>query len=77
MSISKAWRYFGPDRVAREGSFVYAPLGVIPTLVVDEVASVRDVITHFNIHGAMVYLDAEGNHTSYEDVSLIQGADDH
>jgi 2,4'-dihydroxyacetophenone dioxygenase len=35
---------------------------------VDDVAGVPEMITHFNIHGAMIYLDAEGNTTGYEDV---------
>ena len=66
--IKGAWRYLEHDWVAREGSFVYEPPGEIHTLVVDEVAGEQEMITQFNIHGAMVYLDEEGNHTGYEDV---------
>lgn len=66
--IKGAWRYLEHDWVATEGSFVYEPPGEIHTLVVDEVAGSPEMITHFNIHGAMVYLDDAGNHTGYEDV---------
>ena len=36
--------------------------------MVDEVAGADEMITMFNIHGAMVYLDDEGRHVGYEDV---------
>ena len=36
--------------------------------MVDESADEPEMITHFNIHGAMVYVDEAGNHTGYEDV---------
>ena len=56
--------------MASEGSFVYEPPGEIHTLVVDEAvgAEVTEMITLFNIHGAMVYVDDAGNTTGYEDV---------
>ena len=72
--IRGAWRYLEHDWVARAGSFVYEPPGEIHTLVVDEVATAAgdpdagEMITFFNIHGAMVYVDEEGRHTGYEDV---------
>jgi quercetin dioxygenase-like cupin family protein len=66
--IKGAWRYLEHDWVAKEGSFVYEPPGEIHTLVVDEVAGAPEMITFFNISGAMMYLDAGGNHTGYEDV---------
>ena len=70
--IKGAWRYLEHDWVASEGSFVYEPPGEIHTLVVDEVSGQAsgetEMITQFNIHGAMVYLDEAGNHTGYEDV---------
>jgi quercetin dioxygenase-like cupin family protein len=68
MVLKGAWRYLEHDWVAREGSFVYEPPGEIHTLVVDEVAGVPEMITFFNIHGAMVYLDEQGAMTGYEDV---------
>ena len=66
--LKGAWRYLEHDWVAREGSFVYEPPGEVHTLVVDEVADVPEMITFFNIHGAMVYLDDNGVVTAYEDV---------
>jgi 2,4'-dihydroxyacetophenone dioxygenase len=66
--IKGAWRYLEHDWVAREGSFVYEPPGEIHTLVVDEAVGAQEMITFFNIHGAMVYVDEQGKHTGYEDV---------
>ncbi len=66
--IKGAWRYLEHDWVAREGSFVYEPPGEIHTLVVDEAVGAPEMITFFNIHGAMVYVDDKGKHTGYEDV---------
>ncbi|MDY0746709.1 2,4'-dihydroxyacetophenone dioxygenase family protein [Paucibacter sp. R3-3] len=67
--IRGAWRYLEHDWVAREGSFVYEPPGEIHTLVVDEAADgAQEMITLFNIHGAMVYVDEDGRQTGYEDV---------
>jgi len=67
--IKGAWRYLEHDWVAREGSFVFEPPGEIHTLVVDEAAGEpQEMITFFNISGAMVYLDEHGKTTGYEDV---------
>jgi len=66
--IKGAWRYLEHDWVASEGSFVYEPPGEIHTLVVDASAQGNEMITFFNIHGAMVYVDEQGQHTGYEDV---------
>lgn len=66
--IKGAWRYLEHEWVASQGSFVYEPPGEIHTLVVDEAAGVQEMITFFNIHGAMIYLDDQGNTTGYEDV---------
>jgi quercetin dioxygenase-like cupin family protein len=67
--IRGAWRYLEHDWVAREGAFVYEPPGEIHTLVVDEAAGgATEMITFFNIHGAMVYVDEAGQTTGYEDV---------
>ena len=55
--------------MAHEGSFVYEPPGEIHTLVVDEAAGgATEMITFFNIAGAMVYVDEAGQTTGYEDV---------
>ena len=64
--IKGSWRYLEHDWIATEGSFVYEPPGEVHTLVVPD--DCPEMITHFNIHGAMIYLDAENNHTGYEDV---------
>jgi len=66
--IKGAWRYLEHDWVASAGSFVYEPPGEIHTLVVDASAADNEMITFFNIHGAMVYVDEQGQHTGYEDV---------
>jgi 2,4'-dihydroxyacetophenone dioxygenase len=66
--LKGAWRYLEHDWVAREGAFVYEPPGEIHTLVVDAVADAPEMITFFNIHGAMVYVDEQGAATGYEDV---------
>jgi len=66
--IKGAWRYLEHDWVAKAGSFVYEPPGEIHTLVVDDVVGENEMITQFNIHGAMIYLDDNGKTTGYEDV---------
>jgi len=66
--IRGAWRYLEHDWVARTGAFVYEPPGEVHTLVVDELVDAEEMITFFNIHGAMIYLDEQGQHTGYEDV---------
>jgi len=67
--IRGAWRYLEHDWVAGEGSFVYEPPGEIHTLVVDAATGgATEMITFFNIHGAMVYVDEQGQSTGYEDV---------
>lgn len=66
--IRGAWRYLEHDWVARTGAFVYEPPGEVHTLVVDELVDAEEMITFFDIHGAMIYLDEQGQHTGYEDV---------
>jgi quercetin dioxygenase-like cupin family protein len=64
--IKGRWRYLEHDWVAEEGSFVYEPPGETHTLVVPE--DCAEMITFFNIAGAMIYLDESGRQTGYEDV---------
>jgi len=64
--IKGRWKYLEHDWVAETGSFVYEPPGEIHTLTVP--ADCPEMITLFNISGAMIYLDAEGNTVGYEDV---------
>src|SRR5215831_20932902 len=64
--IKGKWRYLEHDWVATEGSYVFEPPGEIHTLVVPE--DCPEMITFFNIAGAMIYLDGEGQQIGYEDV---------
>jgi 2,4'-dihydroxyacetophenone dioxygenase len=64
--IKGRWRYLEHDWVAEEGSFVYEPPGEMHTLIVPE--DCAEMITFFSIGGAMVYVDAAGRQTGYEDV---------
>jgi 2,4'-dihydroxyacetophenone dioxygenase len=64
--IKGRWRYLEHAWVAEEGSFVYEPPGETHTLVVPE--DCAEMITFFNIAGAMIYLDEAGRQTGYEDV---------
>ena len=67
--IRGSWRYLEHGWIATQGSFVYEPPGEIHTLVVDEGSGgAAEMITLFNIHGAMVYVDGSGASTGYEDV---------
>ena len=64
--IKGRWRYLEHDWIAEEGSFVYEPPGEIHTLIVPD--DCAEMITFFNIGGAMIYLDDEGRQIGYEDV---------
>ena len=66
--IKGSWRYLEHDWIATQGSFVYEPPGEIHTLVVDAAVGASEMITFFNIQGAMVYVDEAGKVTGYEDV---------
>lgn len=60
------WRYLEHDWIAREGSYVYETPGETHTLVVDP--HVEEMITFFQVNGAMIYVDPDGNVTGFEDV---------
>ena len=64
--IKGRWRYLEHDWIAEAGSFVYEPPGEVHTLTVPE--DCPEMITFFNIDGAMIYLDEQGRQTGYEDV---------
>ena len=64
--IKGRWKYLEHDWTAEEGSFVFEPPGEVHTLTVP--ADCAEMITFFNISGAMIYVDAEGRQTGYEDV---------
>ena len=60
--IKGRWRYLEHDWIAEEGSFVYEPPGEIHTLTVPD--DCPEMITFFNISGAMIYLDEQGRQTA-------------
>lgn len=64
--LKGSWRYLEHDWVARAGMYVYEPPGETHTLMVDE--GVDEMITFFNISGAMIYVDEAGQPVAYEDV---------
>lgn len=64
--IKGSWRYLEHDWIATAGSYVYEPPGETHTLTVDE--GVEEMITFFNISGAMLYLDEKDKIVAYEDV---------
>ena len=64
--IKGRWHYLEHDWVAEQGGFVYEPPGEVHTLVVDE--GVEEMITMFNVNGAMIYVDEKGSTIGYEDV---------
>ena len=64
--LKGSWSYLEHDWVAEEGGFVYELPGEVHTLVVDE--GVDEMITMFNVNGAMSYVDESGKTVAYEDV---------
>jgi len=60
------WKYREHDWTAEEGSFIYEPPGEIHTLTVP--ADCPEMITFFNVCGALVYLDEQDLQIGYEDV---------
>ena len=64
--LKGSWRYLEHDWVAEEGSYVFEPPGETHTLVVDP--GVREMVTLFNVTGALLYCDEDGNVTHAEDV---------
>ena len=60
------WHYLEHDWEAVPGSYVYEPPGETHTLVVPE--DVEEMITQFQVNGAMIYMDPWGKVTGYEDV---------
>ena len=64
--LKGSWRYLEHDWVAHEGSFVYEPPGEVHTLVVDD--DVEEMITLFQVQGALIYMDDKGNQVGFDDV---------
>lgn len=61
-----SWHYLEHDWTATEGSYVYEAPGQTHTLVVE--ANVSEMITLFQVNGAMIYVDPDGRVLGYEDV---------
>lgn len=61
-----SWHYLEHNWTATEGSYVYEAPGETHTLVVD--ADVPEMITLFQVNGAMIYVDPDGRVMGYEDV---------
>lgn len=64
--IRGKWHYLEHDWVATEGSYIFEPPGETHTLVVPD--DCTDMITLFNVQGALMYVDPQGNSTGYDDV---------
>lgn len=64
--LKGSWHYLEHDWIATEGSYVYETPGETHTLVVD--ADVDEMITLFQVNGAMIYVDPDGGVLGYEDV---------
>lgn len=61
-----SWFYLEHDWVAREGTYVFEPPGETHTLVVPDDCS--EMITLFTVHGALMYVDPQGESIGYDDV---------
>jgi len=64
--LKGSWRYLERNWIAEQGGFVYEPTGEVHSLVVDE--GVEEMITLFNVNGAMNYVDEQGETVGNEDV---------
>jgi hypothetical protein len=64
-TIAGSWRYLEHDWVARTGTYIFEPPGERHTLVADD----KDGMTTFFVtRGSLIYTDADGRQTGYEDV---------
>jgi hypothetical protein len=60
------WRYLEHDWIATEGSYAYEAPGETHTLVVEP--HIEEMITLFQVNGAMIYVDPDGVNVGYDDV---------
>ena len=60
------WLYLEHDWVAEEGSYIYEPPGETHTLVVPD--GCTEMIRLFQVNGSLMYVDAQGVSTGYDDV---------
>lgn len=63
--LDGSWRYLEHDWVAEAGTYIYEPPGELHTLVADAARGMR---TFFVTTGSLVYTDADGMQTGFEDV---------
>ena len=64
--IKGRWYYLEHDWVAETGSYIFEPPGETHTLTVPDDCS--EMITLFTVHGALMYVDPQGQATGYDDV---------
>ena len=64
--IKGTWRYLEHTWQAQEGMFVFEPPGETHTLVVDQ--TTEEMMTLFQVSGAMIYMDSKGTVTGFDDV---------
>jgi 2,4'-dihydroxyacetophenone dioxygenase len=60
------WHYLEHDWVAEEGGFAFEPPGETHTLVVPE--GCAEMVTLFQVNGALVYVEQDGTAIGYDDV---------
>ncbi len=60
------WHYLEHDWVAEEGGFAFEPPGETHTLVVPE--GCEEMVTLFQVNGALVYVEQDGTAIGYDDV---------
>jgi len=66
-TVSGAWKYKEYEYVNRSGSFLYEPAGSVHTLTAVE----DDTQVWFQIYGANLNLDADGNVESFIDAGTV------
>jgi 2,4'-dihydroxyacetophenone dioxygenase len=64
--LKGSWYYLEHDWVAQAGSYVFEPPGETHTLTVPD--DCTEMVTLFTVHGALMYVDPEGNSLGYDDV---------
>lgn len=64
-TVEGSWRYLEHDWISPQGTFIYEPPGELHTLVADPELGMT---TFFVTRGSLIYTDADGTQTGYEDV---------
>ncbi len=64
-TIEGSWRYLEHDWIANAGTFIYEPPGEMHTLAAHET---KGMMTFFVTRGSLIYADAAGRQSGYEDV---------